>query len=349
MLKLLYRRNFGTLPTTPIDIPVSAQTDRLIVGVDTSVKKASWDSAGTICQRYLSPTGWVESTPVNIKLGAPQSIDVVPMGNYQIRFRPRSWLRDVDISISQDVAVIEPHMHDVVDVEGLQTALDGKASTVHAHSIADVSELQTALDGKASTVHAHSISDVSGLQTALDGKASSNHFHDTRFAAPDGFYYVGAGSTASSTLGSNINLFLLEINSPITMSSIGVNCAGNQVGVFTLGLYRINAWSDSVRLWQSPSLTPVDLAWIDTPCNLSLNSGLYWLAITSSVQINLWAGPAVFTKLGRMAVSTTPATGYVLSGQAYSGTLPQNINITAPVGGSTWALTNQRIPVIRYR
>lgn len=47
----------------------------------------------------------------------------------------------------------------------------------HTHSISDVTGLQTALDGKASSSHTHSISDVTGLQAALDGKASSSHTH----------------------------------------------------------------------------------------------------------------------------------------------------------------------------
>jgi hypothetical protein len=47
----------------------------------------------------------------------------------------------------------------------------------HTHSISDVTGLQTALDGKASSSHTHAISDVTGLQTALDGKASSSHTH----------------------------------------------------------------------------------------------------------------------------------------------------------------------------
>jgi hypothetical protein len=69
------------------------------------------------------------------------------------------------------------HTHSISDVTGLQTALDGKASSSHTHSISDVTGLQTALDGKAASSHTHSISDVTGLQTALDGKASSSHTH----------------------------------------------------------------------------------------------------------------------------------------------------------------------------
>ena len=42
--------------------------------------------------------------------------------------------------------------------------------TLHNHSVSEVTGLQSALDGKASSTHTHAISDVTGLQTALDGK-----------------------------------------------------------------------------------------------------------------------------------------------------------------------------------
>ena len=40
----------------------------------------------------------------------------------------------------------------------------------NAHQISNISGLQTALNGKANSVHTHSIADVTGLQTALNGK-----------------------------------------------------------------------------------------------------------------------------------------------------------------------------------
>ena len=42
----------------------------------------------------------------------------------------------------------EAHNHVIDDVTGLQTALDGKASTTHSHEIEDVTGLQAALDAK---------------------------------------------------------------------------------------------------------------------------------------------------------------------------------------------------------
>ena len=97
-------------------------------------------------------------------------------------------------------------------VDGLQTALDGKAATTHshnwsaitgkpttfapsahAHAIADVTGLQTALDGKAATSHSHAIADVSGLQTALDGKQPT-----TTFKTVNGQTITGSGDIVTA-------------------------------------------------------------------------------------------------------------------------------------------------------
>ena len=65
----------------------------------------------------------------------------------------------------------------------LASGLAGKANTSHKHGILDVTGLQTALDGKqpagsyAASAHTHSITNVSGLQSALDGKAATGHTH----------------------------------------------------------------------------------------------------------------------------------------------------------------------------
>jgi Phage tail repeat like len=69
------------------------------------------------------------------------------------------------------------HGHTIVDVAGLQTALNGKAALTHTHAIADVTNLQSSLDSKALLVHTHAIADVTGLQGVLDGKAALSHTH----------------------------------------------------------------------------------------------------------------------------------------------------------------------------
>ena len=46
--------------------------------------------------------------------------------------------------------------HQISNVFGLQSALDGKAPTNHTHTIANVSGLQSALDGKQNIISGHS-------------------------------------------------------------------------------------------------------------------------------------------------------------------------------------------------
>lgn len=60
---------------------------------------------------------------------------------------------------------------------GVQSQLDGKATSVHTHETTDVTGLDTALSGKANAVHTHAVTDVTGLRGELDGKAASEHTH----------------------------------------------------------------------------------------------------------------------------------------------------------------------------
>ena len=56
-----------------------------------------------------------------------------------------------NITITATVAD-DSHNHVIANVDGLQTALDGKAAVSHTHIISDVTGLQTALDAKLETV-----------------------------------------------------------------------------------------------------------------------------------------------------------------------------------------------------
>ena len=128
------------------------------------------------------------------------------------------------------------HTHPIVEVAGLQTALDGKqasgsyatsadlttelagkANATHAHAVTDVAGLQTALDGKqasgsyatsadlttelagkANATHAHAVTDVAGLQTALDGKQASGSY------APTTHTHTAANISDSTTTGRSV-------------------------------------------------------------------------------------------------------------------------------------------------
>jgi len=66
---------------------------------------------------------------------------------------------------------------DASDVEVSWGDITGKPSTFppasHTHEIEDVNGLQSALDGKANASHTHNISQISGLQSALDAKLTA--------------------------------------------------------------------------------------------------------------------------------------------------------------------------------
>ena len=76
-----------------------------------------------------------------------------------------------------DKYAAKSHAHEMVDVNGLQDALDSKSDEGHTHVVPDVTGLQNALDAKAAASHSHAVSDVTGLQDALDGKAALSHTH----------------------------------------------------------------------------------------------------------------------------------------------------------------------------
>ena len=49
---------------------------------------------------------------------------------------------------------------------------DARTPLAHTHTISNITGLQTTLEGKASTTHNHVISDIVNLQTVLDSKAN---------------------------------------------------------------------------------------------------------------------------------------------------------------------------------
>lgn len=147
------------------------------------------------------------------------------------------------------------HSHIIADVTGLQTALDGKASSTHTHIIGDVTGLQAALDGKqaagsyAAASHTHIIADVTGLQTALDGKQAvfASQTANQFFAAPNGSAGVPSfraivaadiptlnqnttGSAATLTTGRTIGM-----TGDVTWTSASFNGSGDVTGTSTIG------------------------------------------------------------------------------------------------------------------
>lgn len=92
----------------------------------------------------------------------------------------------------------------ISDIDGLTTALSGKAPTAHTHAISDVSGLQTALNGKAATSHTHTIANITNLQTTLDGKmnVAGGTFTST-VTFTGGQTWTTSGYVASPQIGTN--------------------------------------------------------------------------------------------------------------------------------------------------
>lgn len=84
-------------------------------------------------------------------------------------------LTDVGSGTLTVTVLDDSHNHIISNVDGLQTTLDGKASSVHTHAISDVTNLQTTLDSKAPL----NSPALTGTPTAPTPLASSN---DTQIA-----------------------------------------------------------------------------------------------------------------------------------------------------------------------
>lgn len=109
-----------------------------------------------------------------------------------------------DVTISAGVITVndDSHNHVISNIDGLQSALDGKASSSHTHSdVYTESEVDTLLSGKANSSHTHSIANITNLQSTLDGKANSSHgthvSYSTTAPVMDGTASVGTASTVA--------------------------------------------------------------------------------------------------------------------------------------------------------
>ena len=114
--------------------------------------------------------------------------------------------------IDADTLGGKPASDYVLDSE-LTEALTGKADAVHTHEITQVNGLQTALDGKSPTTHnhdgvyaaashTHTTAQVTGLDTALAGKANSSHTHPaSQISAGTLSGSVVANASAVSNIG----------------------------------------------------------------------------------------------------------------------------------------------------
>lgn len=146
------------------------------------------------------------------------------------------------------------HTHTISNVTGLQTALDGKASTTHNHDTVYAPIIHTHT-GYATTVHTHAIADVTNLQTTLNSKLTVPQYWmefdiGRIFTITDGVLnWDNGGSTISHpTSGSNAGSFVF--NKKISCTPYA-GAAGINVGIGGSGTTNGDVWipSSGVNLW----------------------------------------------------------------------------------------------------
>ena len=169
----------------------------------------------------------------------------------------------------------EGHTHVVPDVTGLQNALDAKAAASHSHAVSDVTGLQDSLDAKAALSHSHAMSDVTGLQDALDAKADADAvpsscvaYADTLPTPSDGApgCVIVTGATSETQTRGHV-YSLLRHEQSITRD-LNVSFSYN---TFTAGVFRVygsgSAYANGGNLYE------YDLAWISSKIGSGTNVG----------------------------------------------------------------------------
>lgn len=196
------------------------------------------------------------------------------------------------------------HEHQIVDVVGLTTALNGKAATAHTHSVGDVTGLSDALAVKLESVnwtqvqgkpsefapaaHTQGIDTIAGLQTALDAKLSTVSWAQvmgkpTTFTPAAHTHTIADVANLQATLDAKGNTllgqFTIAENILIALSSgvrkVNVSVPGTVVG----GNYQVFAVNS----------TPTGYAILDAVCTaagtLQVSLMLPALAIGASYSI----------------------------------------------------------------
>lgn len=167
-----------------------------------------------------------------------------------------------DVTISSGVITVndDSHNHVISNIDGLQSALDSKATSGHDHNSVyyTETEIDTLLSGKANSSHTHTISNITNLQSALDGKAASGHTHSNATASAAGLMSasdkskldgIASGAnkytlpTASSTLGGVKTTSTVTSNSGYTACPIinGVPYYKDTNTTYNLGSFGVTA------------------------------------------------------------------------------------------------------------
>lgn len=150
----------------------------------------------------------------------------------------------VDSGFSNNSFALANATWNISSVNGLQSALDGKAAVVHTHTINDTTGLQSALDSKLNTNATLPISQIVGLQSALNAKVGKigdtmtgdltapNIFVGTTALNQDGSISVsGTKGQVGQVLKSNGNAPAEWFDLPVISAPAGQLVLGTGTGI----------------------------------------------------------------------------------------------------------------------
>lgn len=122
----------------------------------------------------------------------------------------------------------------IVDVTGLQAALNGKSPTVHSHAISDVTGLQTALDGKQGDLGTGAALQVLRTNAAGDGLEWTDPA-----AGGGGIEYAAGGGTEnylhSPDSGGNLAVHSVKLSGSTISFPANVSFVGSDPGIYRSG------------------------------------------------------------------------------------------------------------------
>ena len=182
------------------------------------------------------------------------------------------------------------------------------ADDSHNHVISNVDGLQTALDGKAGLTHSHEISHVEGLQTALDGKSSSTHNHDDKYDTK------GSSASALASAKTYADNAATKVKNDLLNGAGGAYDTLKELGDLiddnadAIDALETVAASKSDKDHTHNTATTSAAGFMSASDKTTLNNHANLLAASRSISLNgRVSGSTTFTGSGNISITTTDA------------------------------------------
>lgn len=246
------------------------------------------------------------------------------------------------LSVSWDEITAKPtsfnpssHNHEILEINGLTTALNSKASSGHNHSISEVSGLTDTLNAKSNTGHTHSISNIDGLSTELGDIATDLVALDTRVGSLEGSLGLTLKERLVTAFASNGSITLTDV-------SIGIQgiyeLATSAGSVVSAGNLTSNTSNSNFTVNQSSSFSSSFNAF--RLFDGVLNPEPDWCSDSSAPQ---WVSMDFNKSQGVGAYSITPSNVSITNSNT-----PRNFTLQGSNNNSTWVDLDTRTNVIGW-